>query len=187
MKKKTLLLLSIPLLFGAFLLFMIHYSTEYAAEHEEVEHLHNISGRFALIGKGHTDFLGSDTVYTLHLIGDSSGGLKYFTYWTRCLDFLPSPIYIRGRRNPNPIIARWYNITEKPSQSFSSFRHQHYLVVCSKEDYDSVQVGDYIGVDGTYDDQTPENGMVAVTRQKGPMFNYADGLILWLYRDLPEE
>ncbi len=182
-KLHKLLLLSIPLLFGAFLLFMIHYSTQYAAEHEEVEHLHSFyGGRFALIKKECTESVGSDTVYKLHLIG-RLGASNYFTLWAEYLNFVPSLKYIQDCKNP--FAARWYKMNES-SLDFS-FYHQQYLVVCSKEDYDSVQVGDYIGVEGTYDDQTPENGMVVLTRQKGPLFNHPDGLILWLYRSKKPE
>lgn len=65
-------------------------------------------------------------------------------------------------------------------------------VICSKEDYEKLKVGDYVDCDGTYilppnNFQAGEVKLKRIRKNCGPMIYDPDGLILWLYRDLPEE
>ena len=65
------------------------------------------------------------------------------------------------------------------------------IAECSKKDFDSVKIGDWIDADGIlhepYITKHKTGKLERLSKNYGPMIYQPDGLILWLYRDLPEE
>lgn len=67
-----------------------------------------------------------------------------------------------------------------------------FSVTCSKEDYEKLEMGDYVDCAGFYDFPPDDfkagiGELTEIRKNCGPMVYDPDGLILWLYRDLPEE
>ncbi len=58
---------------------------------------------------------------------------------------------------------------------------------CTKSVYNLVEVGDYADLTHSNNGCGDSGSITSVVKNRGPMIYHPDGLILWLYRDLPEE
>ena len=144
-----------------FFLFLFSFSLAvHAAESEtEIEGTDAFSGSYGVFAKENTK-----SQYIITLVY-GSGSLKHWA-WSLVFWDLKHPY------DKIPILSPAFSVT------------------CSKEDYEKLEVGDYVRCDGIYvlppnNFRAGEGRLKRIRKNCGPMIYDPDGLILWLYRDLP--
>lgn len=133
-----------------------------STESVDMDGNHNeVLGEYGIIRKDDTG-----STYSLTVINGNG-----FAAWASKLLFWPPPTQeLKKLREKYPFY------TEK------------LIFTCSEKDYETVQVGELIDIQGTLDEpyitQHKTGQLKHINRNLGPMIYHPDGLITWLYRDL---